>query len=41
MSDYPEDIYTEPTDQDGDTLKNLSLLVPKAGISIVCARIRR
>ena len=29
MSAYPDDIYTEPANQDGDTLKNLG---PLAGI---------
>ena len=32
MSAYPEDIYTEPADQDGDTLKNLGPLSGMAGI---------
>jgi hypothetical protein len=32
MSDYPEDIYTEPSNQDGDTLKNLGPLTAMAGI---------
>jgi hypothetical protein len=32
MSGYPEDIYTEPANQDGDTLKNLGPLAPMAGI---------
>jgi hypothetical protein len=32
MSDFPEDIYTEPSDQDGDTLKNLGPLARMAGI---------
>ena len=32
MSDYPEDIYTEPSNQDGDTLKNLGPLTRMAGV---------
>ena len=32
MNDYPEDIYTEPAVQDGDTLKNLGPLAGMAGI---------
>lgn len=32
MSEYPEDIYTEPSNQDGDTLKNLGPLTAMAGI---------
>jgi hypothetical protein len=32
MNDYPEDIYTEPAVQDGDTLKNLGPLTGLAGI---------
>jgi hypothetical protein len=32
MNDYPEDIYTEPAIQDGDTLKNLGPLSGLAGI---------
>jgi len=32
MSDFPEDIYTEPSDVDPDTLKNLGPLRPLAGI---------
>jgi hypothetical protein len=32
MSDFPEDIFTEPADVDGDTLKNLGPLRPMAGI---------
>ena len=32
MSAYPDDIYTEPANQDGDTLKNLGPLVGMAGI---------
>jgi hypothetical protein len=32
MSGYPEDIYTEPTDFDVDTLANLGPLRPMAGI---------
>ena len=32
MNDYPEDIYTEPAVQDGDTLKNLGPLTGMAGI---------
>ncbi len=32
MSAYPQDIYTEPANQDGDTLKNLGPLAGMAGI---------
>jgi hypothetical protein len=32
MSDYPQDIYTEPSDLDVDTLKNLGPLTGMAGI---------
>ena len=32
MSAYPDDIYTEPANQDGDTLKNLGPLAGMAGI---------
>lgn len=32
MSQYPEDIYTEPSDTDVDTLANLGPLRPMAGI---------
>jgi hypothetical protein len=32
MNEYPEDIYTEPTAQDGDTLKNLGPLTGMAGV---------
>jgi hypothetical protein len=32
MSEYPQDIYTEPTDIDVDTLRNLGPLRPMAGI---------
>lgn len=32
MSDFPEDIYTEPSDVDVDTLKNLGPLARMAGI---------
>jgi len=32
MSDYPEDIYTEPANLDGDTLRNLGPLSGLAGI---------
>jgi hypothetical protein len=32
MSDYPEDIYTEPADLDSDTLKNLGPLSGLAGV---------
>jgi len=32
MSDFPEDIFTEPSDVDPDTLKNLGPLRPLAGL---------
>ncbi|HEY9067808.1 MAG TPA: heme-binding beta-barrel domain-containing protein [Burkholderiaceae bacterium] len=32
MADFPDDIYTEPANQDGDTLKNLGPLRGLAGI---------
>ncbi len=32
MRDFPEDIYTEPSDVDVDTLKNLGPLARMAGI---------
>src|SRR5258708_35145953 len=32
MDTYPQDIYTEPANQDGDTLKNLGPLTGMAGI---------
>lgn len=32
MSAYPDDIYTDPANQDGDTLKNLGPLAGMAGI---------
>jgi hypothetical protein len=32
MSDFPEDIYTEPTDFDVDTLRNLGPLAAMAGV---------
>ncbi len=32
MSNFPSDIYTEPKDQDVDTLKNLGPLAPMAGV---------
>ena len=32
MADVPTDIYTEPADQDGDTLRNLGPLRGLAGI---------
>ena len=32
MSQYPKDIYTEPSDTDVDTLANLGPLRPMAGI---------
>ena len=32
MDNFPEDIYTEPSDLDVDTLRNLGPLAPMAGI---------
>ena len=32
MDEYPQDIYTEPSDLDDDTLKNLGPLTGMAGI---------